>query len=130
MLDWVPILLVALLPIVGFLMVSNVRYVHAVSFLLGRGQFFTLVGLVFAVVAGFAVPAVIVHRMGPVEALQRSLAHASAHPVWHLGYAACVIGIQMVLSYIPFIGIALMYPFLMSFQLRAYTRIFGFGDVE
>ncbi len=46
-LEWVPAVLVAMLPILGFLMISNVRYVHAVAFLTGRGQFFTLVGLVF-----------------------------------------------------------------------------------
>ncbi|HED65844.1 MAG TPA: hypothetical protein ENJ09_09855 [Planctomycetes bacterium] len=55
-LDWVPALLVAMLPLVGFLMVSNVRYIHAVSFLAGRGQFFTLVGLVFFGVFFFVAP--------------------------------------------------------------------------
>ncbi len=55
-LDWVPTTLVAMLPIVGLLMVSNVRYVHAVSFLTGRGQFFTLVGLVFFLVMFFIAP--------------------------------------------------------------------------
>jgi len=55
-LDWVPVALIALLPILGFLMVSNVRYVHAVSFLSARGQFLTLVGLVFAIVLFFLAP--------------------------------------------------------------------------
>lgn len=55
-LDWVPALLVAMLPIVGFLMVSNVRYVHAVSFLTGYGQFLSLVGLVFFLVLFFVAP--------------------------------------------------------------------------
>ena len=55
-LDWVPAVLVGMLPVVGLLMVSNVRYPHAVSYLTGRGQFFTLVGLVFFVVLFFIAP--------------------------------------------------------------------------
>jgi len=48
-LDWVPAILVCLLPILGLLMVSRIAYLHPVSFLIrGRTQFFTLVGIVFA----------------------------------------------------------------------------------
>lgn len=48
-LDLVPLLLVLLLPTLGVLMVSNVPYLHGTRFLRrGRGQFFTLVGVVFA----------------------------------------------------------------------------------
>ncbi len=47
-LDWVPALLVCLLPVLGILMVSRIHYLHPVSFLLrGRTQFFTLVAIVF-----------------------------------------------------------------------------------
>ena len=52
--DWAPVLalvpvaLVALLPVLGLLMVSNVRYIHPVIFLSsGRAQFVTLVAVVF-----------------------------------------------------------------------------------
>ncbi len=56
-LDWVPALLVALLPILGLLMVSNVRYVHGISFVMRRGgQFFTLVGIVFALILFYLAP--------------------------------------------------------------------------
>ena len=47
-LDWVPVLLACSLPVLGILMVSNVRYAHAVSHLLKpKTQFFTIVGSVF-----------------------------------------------------------------------------------
>jgi CDP-diacylglycerol--serine O-phosphatidyltransferase len=55
-LDWMPVFLVAMLPIVGILMVSNVRYVHAISYLAGKGQFFTLVGVVLAVFMIYIAP--------------------------------------------------------------------------
>jgi len=56
-LGWVPVLLAAMLPIFGLLMVSNVRYVHVVSLLAaGRGQFLTLVGTVFAVFLFYLAP--------------------------------------------------------------------------
>ena len=55
-LAWVPIVLVVMLPILGLLMVSNVRYNHGVSYLLKRGQFFTLVVLVLAITLCFMAP--------------------------------------------------------------------------
>jgi CDP-diacylglycerol--serine O-phosphatidyltransferase len=56
-LDWVPVLLACALPILGFLMVSNVRYVHTISYLmLPRSQFFTLVGIVFLLILFYMAP--------------------------------------------------------------------------
>ena len=56
-LDWVPVLLTAMLPVLSILMVSNVRYVHAVSYALsGRSQFITLVGMVFALILFYLAP--------------------------------------------------------------------------
>jgi CDP-diacylglycerol---serine O-phosphatidyltransferase len=46
-----------LLVVLGFLMVSRVRYVHMFSALTGRGQFFTLVWVVVAAILLFAMPA-------------------------------------------------------------------------
>jgi CDP-diacylglycerol---serine O-phosphatidyltransferase len=45
-----------LLPVLGFLMVSRVRYVHAVSYLTRRGTFLTLVYFVFGAFLFFAAP--------------------------------------------------------------------------
>jgi hypothetical protein len=42
--------------VLGLLMVSRVRYVHAMSYLTRRGSFFMLVGLVFAAGVFFAAP--------------------------------------------------------------------------
>jgi CDP-diacylglycerol---serine O-phosphatidyltransferase len=53
---WVLPAIAALLPLLGFLMVSRVRYVHAVSLLTRKGSFFLLVYLVFAAFLLFAAP--------------------------------------------------------------------------
>lgn len=56
-LDWVPPLLVCMLPVLGLLMVSRVRYIHPVSLLFsGRSQFFTLVGTVFGLFLFYLAP--------------------------------------------------------------------------
>ena len=88
-------------------------------------MFCYLPGLVAALATGFALPAVIVHQLSPSEAIKRSVDHVMAQPVWHLGFFAVSMGISMVLSQIPLLGLALVYPFLLSFQLRAYVRVFG-----
>lgn len=56
-LDWVPILLVCLLPVLGLLMVSNLRYVHGISYIASRGgQFVTLVMVVFSLILLYLAP--------------------------------------------------------------------------
>jgi phosphatidylserine synthase len=56
-LDWIPTLLVGLLPVLGFLMVSNLRYVHGISFITSRGgQFLTLVSIVFSLILFYLAP--------------------------------------------------------------------------
>lgn len=56
-LDWLPPLLVMMLPILGLLMVSRIRYVHAISYVLReRSPFFTLVGAVFAIFFFYLAP--------------------------------------------------------------------------
>jgi CDP-diacylglycerol--serine O-phosphatidyltransferase len=56
-LDHVPTFLVALLPLLGLLMVSNIRYVHGISYIASRGgQFLTLVAVVFALILFYLAP--------------------------------------------------------------------------
>ena len=55
-LEWVPLGLIWMLPALGLLMVSNVRYRHGISFVIKRGPFFTLVVLVLAIVLCFLAP--------------------------------------------------------------------------
>ena len=56
-LDWVPTILVGMLPVLGLLMVSNLRYVHGISFLTSRGgQFVTLVLIVFSLILLYLAP--------------------------------------------------------------------------
>ena len=57
MLDCVPAFVVGLLPVLGLLMVSNLRYVHGMSYLSARGgQFLTLVLVVFALILFYLAP--------------------------------------------------------------------------
>lgn len=91
----------------------------------GGLMFCYLPGIIAGIVTGLAIPGVIVHRLGPVDAVKRSVDHAMENPVWHLGFYAVTMGITMVLTYVPVIGLALVYPFVLSFQIRAYVRIFG-----
>jgi CDP-diacylglycerol---serine O-phosphatidyltransferase len=55
-LAWFLPVLALMLPALGLLMVSRVRYVHMFSALTGRGQFFTLVSLVFVAFCLFVAP--------------------------------------------------------------------------
>jgi len=55
-LHWVPLGLIVMLPVLGLLMVSNVRYNHGISFLLRKGQFFALVFAVLAITLCFMAP--------------------------------------------------------------------------
>jgi CDP-diacylglycerol--serine O-phosphatidyltransferase len=56
-LDKVPALLLVMLPVIGLLMVSRVRYVHMVSFLtINRSTFFSLVWVVFGVFMLYLAP--------------------------------------------------------------------------
>ena len=56
-LAWVPTLLVGLLPVLGLLMVSNIRYVHGMSYISSRGgQFLTLVAIVFSLILFYLAP--------------------------------------------------------------------------
>jgi len=56
-LDRVPAALQVMLPLVGFLMVSNLRYVHGISYLTSRGgQFVTLVLFAFSLILLYLAP--------------------------------------------------------------------------
>jgi len=53
---WFLPVLAFMLPVLGLLMVSRIRYTHIVSALTGRGQFVTLVGVVFCAFCLFVAP--------------------------------------------------------------------------
>ena len=66
-LDHIPTLLVVLLPLLGLLMVSNIRYVHGISYVASRGgQFPTLVVIVCSLILfyGAPVPIMFLSAMG------------------------------------------------------------------
>jgi CDP-diacylglycerol--serine O-phosphatidyltransferase len=53
---WFLPVLALYLPLLGFLMVSRLRYAHMASYLTRRGTFFTFVGIVFTAIMLFAAP--------------------------------------------------------------------------
>ena len=66
-LDWVPTVLIGLLPVLGLLMVSNIRYVHGISYLASRGgQFLTLVMIVFSLILLYLAPVPILFALAMV----------------------------------------------------------------
>jgi CDP-diacylglycerol--serine O-phosphatidyltransferase len=89
-LDWVPAALVGLLPVLGLLMVSNLRYVHGISYLASRGgQFLTLVMIVFSLILFYLAPVPILFLSamafllsglvsGPLAWLRTRAAHRAA----------------------------------------------------
>jgi CDP-diacylglycerol---serine O-phosphatidyltransferase len=57
LLDLAPLALIVLLPVLGLLMVSRLRYMHGTRFLIrARSHFFTLVWLVFGLILFFIAP--------------------------------------------------------------------------
>jgi hypothetical protein len=100
-----------------------------VHLLILTGTLFCYVpGILMAVLLGFAVPSVVVHRLSPVEAIRLSVSHALREPGWHLGYFGVAIAISLFLAYIPVLGFALTITFLQAFQIRCYVHIFGTED--
>ncbi|MEZ4240120.1 MAG: hypothetical protein R3F59_29010 [Myxococcota bacterium] len=87
-----------------------------------------LPGLAVAAALVFALPAIVVHRQSVGSAISLSVAHLQAHPGWHLGFFGLSMVLAMVLSYIPFIGYALVATIHPLFTLLAYREIFGTGE--
>src|SRR5688572_1232351 len=85
-LDWVPTFLVGLLPVLGLLMVSNIRYVHGISYLTSRGgQFLTLVMIVFSLILVYLAPVPILFLLAMIFLLSGLV---SAPLAWLRGRAA------------------------------------------
>lgn len=88
-----------------------------------------LPGLIASMFLGFALPAVAVHRLGPMEAVRLSAGHVRDHLQWHavlflLGVAAMIVG-----SMIPFVGSLVATPWYYAYYLRAYRAAFGDGEL-
>ena len=84
-----------------------------------------LPGLIVGVALTFALPAMIVHRLGPFEAIGRSLKHTMANPLWHLGFFGLGFVILFVGQQVPLIGPVLSLPFWLGYTLRGYIGVYG-----
>jgi hypothetical protein len=78
---------------------------------------------------GLAWPALVVHKLSPMEAVALSFRHARQYPMWTLGFWALGLGIALVGSQIPILGMMLAGPIYMAYHLRAYRQIYGDGPV-
>jgi len=80
--------------------------------------------LIVAWALSFALPAVIVHRMGVVAAIKRSFEHTFANPLWHLGFFALGFAILVVGQNVPLIGPLVSIPFWMAYTIRGYLAAY------
>lgn len=107
------VLLLALVTAAGILVGMLMCYLPAL-----------LVGLFL----GFALPAMIVHRLSAVEAVKLSVGHVKDHFVWHLGYWGLGLAIMLAGQAVPLIGPVLMIPVYTAYQVRVYMAVFGTGE--
>lgn len=80
--------------------------------------------LIVGLVLSFALPGLIVHRLGVVEAIKRSVQHTVANPLWHLGFFALGFVILFVGQNVPLIGPLLSIPFWLAYTLRGYLAAY------
>ncbi|MBT3224166.1 MAG: hypothetical protein HN348_34290 [Proteobacteria bacterium] len=73
-------------------------------------------------------PALLLHRMGVVESMKFSYRFTMEHPKFSLAFWGLGLAIQMILSYIPIVGMLLLLGFLFNYQFRGYRMLFGYGD--
>lgn len=84
-----------------------------------------LPGLVASLFLHMALPAVVVHGRGPVEAVAWSASHVRENLTWHLGAWGLGMVIMLVGSYIPLIGVAIAVPVYAAYTLRVYRAVAG-----
>ena len=85
-------------------------------------------GLLVAMFLNFALPAVIVHKLGPMDAIGLSVRHVKANLSWHLGFWALGLAMMMISSNVPIVGLVGI-PMYAAYQLRAYRQVFGDGEM-
>jgi uncharacterized membrane protein len=84
---------------------------------------FVLPGILFAVLADMAWPLVVLEKMSPVEAVQKSVRHFMAHLPWHLGYILILFAMAFILAYIPFVGAFISPGIVVGWRVWAFRAI-------
>ena len=82
-------------------------------------------GLLVGVALSFALPAMIVHRLGVFEAISRSVKHTVENPLWHLGFFGLGFVILFVGQNVPLVGPVLALPFWLMYTIRGYIGVYG-----
>ncbi|MEQ1566484.1 MAG: hypothetical protein ABMA64_12655 [Myxococcota bacterium] len=106
--------------------VVSYAVIHGGLVMLGA-MFCYVPGLIVAAALVFAGPAIYVHGLGIGQAISLSVAHVQKHPGWHVGFFGLAIVMNLVLSYVPFIGAALLATLMPLYILLAYKHFFGDG---
>ncbi|MBW2254152.1 MAG: hypothetical protein JRI25_06080 [Deltaproteobacteria bacterium] len=90
-------------------------------------MFCYLPGLLVSLALGFAFPALIVHRLSAISAIQLSFGHVRRNLGWHLGFWGLGLAILFVAQAIPLVGVMFGLPFYVAYQLKVYMLVFGSG---
>jgi uncharacterized membrane protein len=80
-----------------------------------------------AVLFDLALPAIVVHRMGAIEAMRFSASHVTRNPAWHVGYWGIGFVVSLVAGYVPIVGGPIGVTILAAYQLETYRALFGDG---
>ncbi len=96
------------------------------SGLLGTmGLFFFYIGaLVVHALLHLMVPAVALHRVGPLEGARMSIGQLMKEPGWSLGFWGLSLVIAMIGAYIPVLGTMVWFVFV----TKGYRAVFGDGE--
>ena len=80
-----------------------------------------LPALVVSFFLSFGFPAIVLHRMRPLEAARRSIQHARENLQWHAGFYALSLAIAMIAGNIPILGVMAYFVYL----TRGYLAVFA-----
>jgi hypothetical protein len=114
-------------------MTEDLGTMYAYSLLVGLLTFAGMLacyvpGLLVGLFVSLAMPAIVVHRMGAIEAISFSAKHVRAHFAWHIGFWGLGLVVLMLAMNVPFIGIIVGMPLYAAYHLRGYRAIFGSGE--
>ncbi|MCP4502259.1 MAG: hypothetical protein GY822_20065 [Deltaproteobacteria bacterium] len=95
------------------------------------GLFFMFIsGFFLAMALTFALPACVIGKKGPIDAITYALKHTRRHPAWRVRLALGLFVILVGASSIPFLGQLVGPPFATLLLLRAYDSSSRLDDED
>lgn len=93
------------------------------------GTFLTMLcylpGIVWFFLTDLAWCKVVLEGEKPVDAVKWSIGHVQENPSWHVGYFLLLVGMSILLSYLPLIGYFIAPSVTMAWRVYAYGRMMG-----